>query len=140
VKDVCPLFYFSRFFPLMNNTCQALDRADRVRDTHPHLANIFSASRGIIFLGTPHRGSDSSSLSNVVASIAQVALPNANVDLIRSLERDSQVLDRVRDSFNRILDKRRLSVWSFVEELPMRGVEKVSISHLCDVVRLCNFY
>jgi hypothetical protein len=109
----------------MGDTWQALDRADRVRDTHPHLANIFSASRGIIFLGTPHRGSDSSSLSKVVASVAQFALPNANLALIRSLERDSQTLDRIRDSFGRILDKRSLSVWSFVEELPIKGTKKV---------------
>jgi hypothetical protein len=104
---------------------QALDHADRIRGTHPHLANIFSASRGIIFLGTPHRGSDSASLSKVVASVAQLALPNSNVDLIRSLEKDSQILDRIRDGFSRILDKRSLTIWSFIEELPIRGVGKV---------------
>jgi protein SERAC1 len=106
---------------------QALDHSDRVRDTKPHLARIFSATRGIIFLGTPHRGSSVTSLAKVVANIAQVALQTFNDSLIRDLERDSQILDRIRDSFSRVLDRRTLVIWSFVEELPTIGVGKVYI-------------
>ena len=62
---------------------QALDYSNRVQDTHPHLSQIFSFSRGIIFLGTPHRGSDITSIAGVVASFAQVALQNPHLDLIR---------------------------------------------------------
>jgi hypothetical protein len=69
------------------------------------------------------------SLAKVVASVAQVALQNPNDSLIRDLERDSQTLDRIRDSFSRILDKRTLSIWSFVEELAMKGGRKVYTSH-----------
>jgi hypothetical protein len=122
---MCVLYFHFSWVLLVDDTRQALDHADRVRDTHPHLTNIFSSSRGIIFLGTPHRGSDSASLSKVVASVARVALPNTNLDLIRNLKRDSQTLDRIRDSFSRMLDKHSLSVWSFVEELPIKGTKKV---------------
>ena len=69
------------------------------------------------------------SLAKVVASVAWVALQNPNDSLIRDLERDSQTLDRIRDSFSRILDKRTLSIWSFVEELAMKGGRKVYTSH-----------
>jgi len=69
------------------------------------------------------------SLAKVVASVARVALQNPNDSLIRDLERDSQTLDRIRDSFSRILDKRTLSIWSFVEELAMKGGRKVYTSH-----------
>ena len=69
------------------------------------------------------------SLAKVVASVARVALHNPNDSLIRDLERDSQTLDRIRDSFSRILDKRTLSIWSFVEELAMKGGRKVYTSH-----------
>ena len=96
-----------------------------VRDTQPHLARIFSATRGIIFLGTPHRGSGLSSLAKVAASVAQVALQTVNDNLIRDLERDSQTLDRIRDSFSRILARRTFTIWSFVEELSTPGVGKV---------------
>jgi protein SERAC1 len=96
-----------------------------VRDTQPHLARIFSAARGIIFLGTPHRGSGLSSLAKVAASVAQVALQTVNDTLIRDLERDSQTLDRIRDSFSRSLARRAFTIWSFVEELSTPGVGKV---------------
>jgi hypothetical protein len=106
---------------------QALDHSDRVRDTQPHLACIFPATRGIIFLGTPHRGSGKISLAKLVARVAGVTLKNMNDDLIRDLERDSQILDRIRDSFSRTLDRRTLTVYSFVEELPMLGIGQVCI-------------
>ena len=64
-------------------------------------------------------------LAKVVASVARVALQTTNDGLIRDLERDSQTLDRIRDSFCQILDKRTLTVWSFVEALPVKGGRKV---------------
>ena len=115
---------------------QALHYSNQVKDTHPHLAQIFSASRGIIFLGTPHRGSDITSIAKVVASVAQMVLQNPRLDLIRDLERDSQTLDRIRDSFGRILDKRTLVVWSFAEELAITGIGKVCMLHILGVVDL----
>ena len=68
------------------------------------------------------------SLAKVVASIAQVALQNLNVNLLQDLERDSQILDQIRDNFHRILDKQTLTVWSFGEELATAGMGKVDIS------------
>jgi hypothetical protein len=65
------------------------------------------------------------SLASVVASVAQVVLRNTNSSLIRDLEQDSPTLDRIRDNFSQILDKRTLSVWTFVEELGMPGAGKV---------------
>ena len=68
------------------------------------------------------------SIAKVVASVAQIALQNPHLDLIRDLERDSQTLDRIGDSFGRILDKRTLAVWSFAEELAINGIGKVCMS------------
>jgi len=74
------------------------------------------------------------SIANVVASVAQIALQNPRVDLIRDLERDSQTLDRIGDSFGRILDKRTLAVWSFAEELALKGIGKVCMSPIYGVL------
>ena len=119
VKDACHVTFLHQTITLTNYPQQALDYSDRHKETKPLLAPIFPATKGIIFLGTPHRGSGKTSLARVVASIAQVALQSTNSDLIRDLERDSQTLDRIRDSFSGILDRRTLTVWSFEEELPM---------------------
>jgi len=76
------------------------------------------------------------SIANVVASVAQIALQIPRVDLIRDLERDSQTLDRIGDSFGRILDKRTLAVWSFAEELAITGIGKVCMSPIYRVLGL----
>jgi hypothetical protein len=65
------------------------------------------------------------SLGNVVAHVSQIVLGNANVNLITDLERDSQILDRIRDNFSRILHKQTSTVWSFVEELAISGLGRV---------------
>jgi hypothetical protein len=66
-------------------------------------------------------------LAKLVASVARASLQNVDHGLIRDLERDSQTLDRIRDSFDRILDKRVLKVWSFEEELTITGGGKVCV-------------
>jgi len=79
------------------------------------------------------------SIAKVVASVAQMALQNPHIDLIRDLERDSQTLDRIGDNFGRILDNRRLAVWSFAEELAIIGIGKVCGS-MYGVHRESNLY
>ena len=76
------------------------------------------------------------SIAKVVASVAQIALQNPHTNLIRDLERDSQTLDRIGDSFGRILDKRKLTIWSFAEELAMTGIGKVCMLPIHGVVVL----
>jgi len=68
------------------------------------------------------------SIAKVVASVAQMALRNPDLDLIRDLERDSHYLDRIGDNFGRILNRRTLAIWSFAEELAMAGIGKVCMS------------
>jgi hypothetical protein len=79
------------------------------------------------------------SIAKVVASVAQLALRNPGLDLIRDLERDSQTLDRIGDNFGRILDRRTLAVWSFAEELAITGIGKVCMSaYICGILGLTH--
>src|ERR1700733_14969896 len=125
-----PSSLIALFTPLTHHFWKALYQSNEVRDTKPHLSYIFSATRGIIFLGTPHRGSGMTILAKLVAAVAEVGMQDVNHGLLRDLERDSHTLDRIRDSFSRILDQRVLKVWSFEEELAVTGGEKVYISCL----------
>jgi hypothetical protein len=95
--------------------------------TNSDIASILLATRGVIFLGTPHRGSGAESLSKVVAAIVQ-SVEGVNDDVMSDLERESQTLDLIRDSFFQILNKRSISVFSFVEELGMLDGKKVKIA------------
>ena len=107
---------------------QAIHYSDYHRRTRPDLATITDATRGIVFLGTPHRGSDATTLPKLIASVIEV-FQDANVNLLQDLKRDSAMLDRIGDSFCQILDRRTFTVYSFEEELAMGG-RKVRIVYM----------
>uniref|UniRef100_A0A8H7NIQ7 GPI inositol-deacylase n=1 Tax=Bionectria ochroleuca TaxID=29856 RepID=A0A8H7NIQ7_BIOOC len=89
---------------------------------------IFQSTRGIIFMGTPHHGSEAASyaqhLTNWMSSMKQV-----NTKLLEALKKDSEMLENIHDDFcSLIREKRQSSMESapgivcFFEELPMRAL------------------
>ncbi|KAI1348803.1 hypothetical protein F5Y01DRAFT_206322 [Xylaria sp. FL0043] len=85
-------------------------------------SQVIHMTRGVIFLGTPHRGSSAATYGRVVFKLTKMfAFQNANINLISSLERDSDVLDRISTAFVDTLAKAQgLKLWSFAEEKQMR--------------------
>ena len=65
-------------------------------------------------------------LPKLIASVVQ-AFQEVNMDMIQDLERESQTLDRIGDSFSQILERQKLTVFSFEEELAMPWGRKVCI-------------
>jgi hypothetical protein len=110
-RERCTSSQFPSFSQL-NEHLWALNQSERACDTKLELTQILLATCGIIFLGTPHRGSCLALLAQVLATLAQLALSNINHDLIRDIERGLETLDQIRDGFSQILDKRTLVVWS----------------------------
>lgn len=72
--------------------------SDSHRRTRPDLATTMDATRGIILLGTPHRESDATTLPKMIASVIK-AFEDVNAGLLQDLERESETLDRIGDSF-----------------------------------------
>ncbi|KAI9685622.1 MAG: hypothetical protein M1822_004480 [Bathelium mastoideum] len=81
---------------------------------------VAPAVYGIIFLGTPHRGSKSASIGRIAFSIKQLASKRPNLMLLQSLERNSETLDRIGSSFSQVLLKQPLQIYSFREEKETR--------------------
>lgn len=81
---------------------------------HPSLAATYANTRGVIFLGTPHRGSGTVALGQVLVRIAFLHQPNTQ--LLQSLQVDSHTLERQREEFVTISE--RLSVACVREEIP----------------------
>ena len=63
-------------------------------------------------------------LENIIGAVAKVIMQSANDELLPDLKRDSQILDRIRTSFGKVLVKHKLPIWSFHEELPMKYIGK----------------
>jgi hypothetical protein len=69
--------------------------------TEDSIRNIILSTEGVVFLGTPHRGSaDLASLSEVVRKVASTVLRvDSNATILRSLGVDSPELELGRESF-----------------------------------------
>jgi len=90
------------------------------------LSEIFLHTYGVIFLGTPHRGSSAASLGVMAARMAKFAFVDSSNILLKSLRKKSEVLERISESFGRIMFLKEVVVHSFYETLPTKGIGLVS--------------
>ena len=86
---------------------------------------IFLSTYGVVFLGAPHRGSQQAGLGILAANISRAMLQDANIGILRSLEQGSEILERIREDFERMMTREKVKAYSFVEEIPTTGVGMV---------------
>ncbi|KAH8769426.1 hypothetical protein F5882DRAFT_412104 [Hyaloscypha sp. PMI_1271] len=90
----------------------------------PGFKKTLECTRGIAFLGTPHYGSDKADLAHLLLNWVNLIRPTDR-DIVRVLERDSEVNTNIRDEFYEMLratnlDHKEPSVLvCFYEEKPM---------------------
>ena len=104
---------------------QALEFAKQTAEDQPQDGMIFLSTYGVVFLGTPHRGSPQAGLGILAANICRAMLRDVNTSILRSLEQDSEVLERIREAFERMMTREKVKAYSFVEELPVVEVGMV---------------
>lgn len=95
----------------------------------PHLRGIFDCTKGIAFMGTPHRGSWMADWAEMPASALGLA-KTTNKSLLKILETDNQFLESIQVGFWSMMRELReagrpLEVTCFFEELPLPVVGKV---------------
>jgi hypothetical protein len=96
---------------------------------NPRFVSISANTAGIIFLGTPHRGSDVANLGTVVATIVSSALPGIRIfnrEVLRDLKSNNHTLFGISSQFSNICST--MTIHSFHETMPM-GTTIVSITH-----------
>ncbi|KAF5024988.1 hypothetical protein F66182_2939 [Fusarium sp. NRRL 66182] len=90
-----------------------------------HLQDIVNSTRGIAFMGTPHQGSSLATVGKLLSRSVGI-FKEANTDIVQVLKRDSEVLARIRDSFQALLMSRErdeatmIDIACFYEELPTK--------------------
>ena len=90
------LAYLRRNLILLQAICQA--------ETDTDFKDIYDATCGIIFLGTPHQGSDSSYPGLLVASLT-TPLFGSNAMLLRLLQKHSTELSILRQKFSQTISR-----------------------------------
>ena len=83
---------------------------------------ILPATIGVLFLGTPHHGSGAASLGRKAFEVSKLFFKKPNLQVLRGLETNSEILERISRSFGQILSTGKIKVHSFREELPTHGV------------------
>ncbi|RYO87921.1 hypothetical protein DL764_008800 [Monosporascus ibericus] len=94
-----------------------------------HLQGIFDCTKGIVFMGTPHKGSWMADWAKIPAS-ALGFVKSTNKSLLTILETDGQFLESIQVRFWSMIRElreagRRLEVTCFFEELPLPVIGKV---------------
>ncbi len=97
-----------------------------------HLRAIFDCIKGIIFMGTPHKGSWMADWAKITASAIGLA-KSVNKSLLGILETDDQLLESIQVEFWSMVrglreGGRGFEVTCFFEELPLPVVGKVVVS------------
>ncbi|KAE8443681.1 hypothetical protein EG329_001453 [Mollisiaceae sp. DMI_Dod_QoI] len=95
-----------------------------------HLQRILKYTWGILFLGTPHFGS---SLAPVARRFATLIKPTTrtNLQVLKVLSRDSEVLARIQNDFHSLLRSRTreghqpIEIICFYEEVPFSGIGEI---------------
>ena len=88
---------------------------------HSSQGAIFGCTTGVVFIGTPHRGSSKASLAKLVAKAIKGL--DVSFKLLDILESSADILEHVRNSFDSM--RKDLFIACLYEELPMPVVGMV---------------
>ena len=87
------------------------------------LAALKRHTKGILFAGTPHRGSNLAKWICIATRFAWPIQSDYNAKLISMLRRGSEKLDDIQAHFKQIVES--FAVYSLLEEVPFRRIGKV---------------
>ncbi|KAL9047685.1 MAG: hypothetical protein Q9162_007966 [Coniocarpon cinnabarinum] len=80
----------------------------------------------IVFLGTPHRGSQYADWGQIASKLARLTLQDPNEKLLQGLEVNSEVLDNIDEQFMSIAVSANIGIHSFQEARGVTGVRGLS--------------
>jgi hypothetical protein len=98
----------------------------------PHLRGIFGCTKGVVFMGTPHKGAWMATWASISAS-ALGLVKSVNKPLLEVLEMKNEYVETIQSKFMEMLRQRQqngegtrpLRIACFVEELPFPVVGQI---------------
>lgn len=84
-------------------TCKpTLPKALVIANMVPIFHHLKTATYGILFLGTPHRGSEKANIAIKIATMAKMIYPGMNTQIIQFLQQNSPELQDLGDDFRNL--------------------------------------
>jgi len=103
-----------------------------MKNNDRNIYSVFACTRGILFLGTPHHGSNLAVWDGLFKTLLKI-FRQPNFDIVDALKPRSEVLWRIERDFQTMLRARKdegesqIEIKCFFEELPVPGVGMVRI-------------
>ncbi|KAH8895480.1 hypothetical protein GQ53DRAFT_820309 [Thozetella sp. PMI_491] len=97
-------------------------------------SDILKSTAGIVFLGTPHRGSPAAGIAETARKAASVLLMDTNSLVLDSLSLKNSDLERCQDLFSSLWHKHHFVVKTFQEGLPLKIPLRIGQSKVGKVV------
>lgn len=85
-----------------------------------HLKTVYQATQAVVFMGTPHRGSDYADWGLIVRRLGTMAGFDASDRIIRDLKTDSSTLDKLNEDFSPI--HKTFNIYTYQEGKGLKGV------------------
>lgn len=94
------------------------------------LHDIYISTAAILFLGTPHRGSDKAGIAEVVRKIVSVSGFDTTDHHLRALQINSPELERIHEQFIKLYDRRErhFKVLTFQEGKGIVGINYLKMN------------
>ena len=102
---------------------EALRRAYHAESYEFEWRAIYEATRAILFLGTPHSGSQFRDWGILAWNIASAVGFDASDSAIGDLQVDATILDSLRDDFSKVLREEAFWVFRFMEQKGFKGIK-----------------
>lgn len=106
-----------------------LRRSRQAEPNELELKDIYDSTCGIIFMGTPHGGSDYANLGLTARKIAIAAGFDVRDEIIRNLKVESGTLGLLAEEFSKMLKEDKFQVFTFMEGKGFKGVRGLTAKH-----------
>ena len=87
------------------------------------LAAIKSSTKGVLFAGTPHRGADKATWAATATKLAWYIQKDHSSEVLNTLIRGSEVLERLQDSFKDILE--HFAIYTLIEDVDYPKIGRI---------------
>ncbi|OTA97657.1 hypothetical protein M434DRAFT_191505 [Hypoxylon sp. CO27-5] len=96
--------------------------------------DILKSTAGVIFLGTPHRGSSAAGVGEIARKAASMLLMDTNPRILDSLSLKNSDLERCQETFSSLWNKHGFQVKTFQEGLPLKLPIRLGQSKMAKIV------
>ena len=117
---------------------EALRRSWQAQIYENDLRTVYYSTVAILFMGTPHRGSQYADWGIIARNVAVASGFDASDRILRNLQPDAGHLDILCEDFSKMLLEDSFDIFTFMESKPLKATRRKVRLPLCNAMFLLN--